>query len=123
ATMASRVEHMEYIDAEISRETRKRGRDELFTMLNQAGAICGAVRTLREVICDPLLRASGLLTEIDHPEYGKLVVARSPLRFSDQPGCRYEPSHALGADNDMVFGTEIGLSADDLAVLREAGVI
>ena len=123
ATMAGRIERMEYIDAEIARETRKRGRDELFTLLNRGGAICGAVRTLREVIYDPLLRASGLLTEIDHPEYGRLVVARSPLRFFDQPGCNYEPSHALGADNDAVFGAEIGLSANDLAELRKADVI
>jgi formyl-CoA transferase len=122
-TMAGRIAQMDHIDAEIARETRKRGRDELFTLLNKSGAICGAVRSLREVIEDPLLHASGLLREIDHPEYGKLVVARSCLRFSDQAGSAYEPSHALGADNDAVLGRELGLSDDDLARLRKAGVI
>jgi CoA:oxalate CoA-transferase len=123
ATMAGRIAHMDYIDAEIARETRKRGRDELFTRLNSGGAICGAVRTLREVIDDPLLHQSGLLREIDHREYGKLVVARSALRFSDQPNSVYEPSHALGADNDAVFRGELGLGAEELDELRKAGVI
>jgi CoA:oxalate CoA-transferase len=123
ASMAGRVAHMDEIDAELARETRKRRRDELFMLLNKAGAICGAVRTLREVIDDPLLHASGLLREIDHPEFGRLVVARSPLRFSDQPGAGYEPSHAVGADNAAVFGAELGLSNDDLAELKRAGVI
>ena len=75
ATMAGRIAHMELIDAEIARETAKKPRDELFALLNRGGAICGAVRTLREVMADPLLRESGLLQEIDHPEYGRLVVA------------------------------------------------
>ena len=123
ATMAGRLAHMDEIDAEIARETRKHGRDALFTLLNGAGAICGAVRTLREVISDPLLHRSGLLTEIEHPEYGRLVVARSALRFSDQPDFVYQPSHALGADNDAVFGGELGLGDEELCALRKAGVI
>src|SRR5262249_44600095 len=118
-----RIAHMDEVDAEIARETRKHGRDALFTLLNQSGAICGAVRTLREVIHDPLLHDSGLLREIDHPEYGKVVVARSCLRFSDQPDSAYEPSHGLGADNDAVLGWELGLSDDELTRLRNSGVI
>ena len=123
ATMAGRIAHMDEVDAELGRETRKHGRDALFTLLNQSGAICGAVRTLREVIHDPLLHESGLLREIDHPEYGKLVVARSCLRFTDEPDATYEPSHGLGADNDAVLGWELGLSDDELTRLRNAGVI
>ena len=123
ATMAGRIAHMDDVDAEIARETRKRGRDELFALLNRSGAICGAVRTLREVMSDPLLHESGLLSEIDHPEYGKLVIARSCLRFSDQPDLAYEPSHALGADTAAVLGRELGCSDDELTELRTAGVI
>ena len=122
-TMAGRIAHIDHIDAEIGRETRKHGRDELSALLNGSGAICGAVRTVREVLNDPLLHRSGLLSEIVHPEYGSLVVARSALRFSDQPSPAHEPSHALGADNDAVFGGELGLSDDELARLRKAGVI
>jgi len=122
ATMAGRIAHMDLVDAEIARETRKHKRDALFKLLNGAGAICGAVRSLREVIDDPLLHAGGLLHEIDHPEYGRLAVARSALRFFDQPSPTYQPSHALGADNDAVFG-ELGLSAEELTKLRADGVI
>jgi CoA:oxalate CoA-transferase len=123
ATMAGRIAHMDLVDAEIARETAKKPRDELFALLNRGGAICGAVRTLREVMADPLLRESGLLSEIDHPEYGRLVVARSALRFSGAAAPAYEPSHALGADNAAVFGGELGLTDDELEGLRNAGVI
>src|SRR5262249_4252835 len=122
ATMAGRIAHMDEVDAEVARETRKHSRDELFRRLNGGGAICGAVRTPPEGINDPLLHRSGLLREIDHPEYGKLVVARSALRFFGEPDWAYQPSHALGADNDAVFG-ELGLGDDELDELRKAGVI
>ncbi|MFL6934562.1 MAG: CaiB/BaiF CoA transferase family protein [Xanthobacteraceae bacterium] len=122
ATMAGRIAHMDEIDAEIARETRRRGRDELFRLLNGAGAICGAVRTLREVIDDPLLHQGGLLRKIDHPEYGELVVFRSALRFFGEAECAYERSHPLGADNDRVF-RELGLDDEELAELRSTGVI
>jgi CoA:oxalate CoA-transferase len=123
ATMAGRIAHMEKVDAEIAGETRCRGRDELFGLLNAAGAICGAVRTLREVIDDPLLHQSGLLRRIDHPEYGELVVFRSALRFFGEAECAYEPSRALGADNAAILGGELGVSDHELAELRQAGVI
>jgi CoA:oxalate CoA-transferase len=123
ATMAGRVAHMDLVDAEIARETAKKPRDELFTLLNRGGAICGAVRTLREVMADPLLYRSGLLTEIDHPEYGKLVIARSALKFSGEASPAYEPSHPLGGDNRAVFGGELGLGDEELEKLRDAGVI
>jgi CoA:oxalate CoA-transferase len=123
ATMAGRIAHMDDIDAEIAGETRRRGRGELFGLLNAAGAICGAVRTLREVIDDPLLHQSGLLRRIDHPEYDELVVFRSALRFSGEAECAYEPSHALGADNAAILGGELGVSDHELAELRQAGVI
>jgi CoA:oxalate CoA-transferase len=123
ATMAGRIAHMDEIDAEIAGETRRRGRGELFGLLNAAGAICGAVRTLREVIDDPLLHQSGLLRRIDHPEYDELVVFRSALRFFGEAECAYEPSHALGADNAAILGGELGVSDHELAELRQAGVI
>lgn len=122
-TMAGRVRHMEFIDTEIARETRKHGRDDLFQRLNRSGALCGPVRTLPEVLNDPKLRESGMLREIDHPEYGRLVVPQSAIRFSDQAGDAYEPSHGLGADNEAIFCAELGLSADELAALRKTGVV
>ncbi len=79
------------------------------------------MRTLREVMADPLLHESGLLQEIDHPEYGRLVVARSALRFSGAAAPAYEPSHALGADNAAVFGGELGLTDESWTAAEGGG--
>jgi CoA:oxalate CoA-transferase len=122
AKKADRVEHMEYIDREISRSTATRTRAELTSKLNALGVPCGPVQSLAEVIHDPQLHATGMLREMDHPEFGRLVLPHSALTYRDHPRAEYRPAAPLGADNKDVFA-EIGLGDEDLAGLHSAGVI
>jgi CoA:oxalate CoA-transferase len=121
--LRNRVARMDELDAEVSAETRKRSRDELFRLLNENGASCAPVRTLREVLVDPHLRERGTLFDIDHPEYGKLVVMRSPIRFGGVEPREYRPSGEIGADVSSLFGDEFGLRDDELASLEASGAI
>jgi crotonobetainyl-CoA:carnitine CoA-transferase CaiB-like acyl-CoA transferase len=123
ASMAGRVTHMDVIDAEIAKETVKYPRDELFARINKAGGLCGAVRTLPEVLNDPKLRESGMLIDVEHPEFGRVTVPQSAIRFPALPPHAYAPSRPLGADNAAVYGDELELSAETLANLKRAGII
>lgn len=122
ATSTDRVANMDYIDNEISRVTSTQTREELADKLNAVGVPCGKVQSLAEVIRDPQLHATGMLREMDHPEFGRLVLSHSALTYRDHPRSPYRPSGALGGDNKGVFG-EIGLGDEDLAGLRSAGII
>jgi len=44
-----------------------------------------------------------------------------PIHFSDTP-FRFEPTPRIGQDNDYVYGNLLGLSADEMEVLRDEGV-
>src|SRR5690606_23128613 len=105
-SMRGRVQHMDELDAELARETVNHGKEALFQMLNAQGVPCGPVRTLREVMSDPHMFARGALLEIDHPQFGRLVVPRTPIRFPGETEATYEPSRPLGADNAAVLGEE-----------------
>jgi formyl-CoA transferase len=100
--MPGRVQLMDYVDAEIGKETSKRLRADLFAALNAAGAPCGAVRTLKEVMADPHLRERGMIFDVEHPVYGRLTLNRSPLRFIGVEHVAYDPSHELGADDALL---------------------
>ena len=121
--LEERVARMDQLDAEINVETRKSTRMQLFELLNETGAACAPVRTLREVLDDPHLRARGMLCDIDHPEYGKLVVMRSPIHYGGVKQPEYRPSGMMGADIKAILGDELKMSEDDIAKLRETGVI
>lgn len=121
-TIKGRVQHMEFVDAEIGRSTAAFPREQLFQMLNDAGVPCGPVRELTEVIADPHLRETGMLTEVDHPLYGPMTLPRSPLQFTEAPKQTYRPSVALGADNAAIFA-ELGLDDAQIEQLRAEGAI
>jgi len=81
------------------------------------------VRTLPEVLKDPQMLYSGMLQEIDHPQYGRLILSHSPLTFSGQSRFPYRPSPALGADNAAIYGEELGLDATELDALRDRSIV
>jgi crotonobetainyl-CoA:carnitine CoA-transferase CaiB-like acyl-CoA transferase len=59
---------------------------------------------------------------LDHPEYGKLDVIRSPLRFSRTPVSHRIPP-ALGADTAEVLASELGIDAVQYAQFQADGLV
>jgi CoA:oxalate CoA-transferase len=121
--LTERVARMDQLDDEINAETSKYTRMQLFELLNKTGAACAPVRTLHEVLADPHLRQRGMIHDIDHPEYGKLVVMNSPIHYGGVKQPDYKPSGEMGADIDAIFGGELKLTKADIEDLRKAGDI
>jgi formyl-CoA transferase len=64
-----------------------------------------------------------MLEWMEHPQYGRIAAARSPLRFEHQTLPELKPSAELGANNDEVYGEWLGLSNEELAALKAEKVI
>jgi CoA:oxalate CoA-transferase len=121
--LAERVARMDQLDNEINTETSKYTRMQLFELLNKTGAACAPVRTLHEVLADPHLRERGMLHDIDHPEYGKLVVMNSPIHYGGVKQPDYKASGELGADIDAILGDELKMTTAEIETLRKQGDI
>lgn len=121
--LVERVRRMDKLDAEVNAETSKYTRMQLFELLNKTGAACAPVRTLPEVMADPHLRDRGMVHDIDHPEYGKLVVMRSPIHYGDVKQPDYKPSGYMGADINAILGEELKYSPQEIEDLKKAGDI
>ena len=122
--LIERVNRMDQLDDEINAETSKYTRMQLFELLNKTGAACAPVRTLREVLADPHLRERGMIHDIDHPEYGKLVVMNSPIHYGGVEAAGVPDDRAeMGADIDAIFGDELKMTKAEIEDLRKAGDI
>lgn len=122
-TMRDRVRRMDEVDEMVGAWTRTRRRKSLFDLLVRHRVPCAPVRELREALTDPHLRERGMLLEVDHPSYGRIVVCRSPLNYAGLPQAEYRVSPERGADNQAVLGGRLGLSTAELDRLKQDGVI
>lgn len=121
--MTARVENMDYVDGEVSRWTSQFDKQELFRRLLEQRVPSAPVRDLKEVVEDPHLFARGMLEKIAHPEFGDIVVARSPLRYLGTENTVLRPSPMLGAHNADILVDWLGVPHADLSALQQDGVL
>jgi crotonobetainyl-CoA:carnitine CoA-transferase CaiB-like acyl-CoA transferase len=100
----------------------QRSKHEAFQALADAGVPCGAVLDTRELHEDPHLRSRGFVHEIDHPDGSKVSLLGWPARMSGST-VPIEAAPLLGADSDDVLSEDLQLTAEELSLLRAAGVI
>ncbi|MBI3953784.1 MAG: CoA transferase [Chloroflexi bacterium] len=82
------------------------------------------VNTAADIAADPHLAARGFFIQVDHPELGtSLRYPGPPFRLSETPWQVRKCAPLLGEDNCQVYGTELGLSEDELQRLQAAGAI
>jgi crotonobetainyl-CoA:carnitine CoA-transferase CaiB-like acyl-CoA transferase len=84
---------------------------------------CAPVRTVPEVMNDPHMHSRGMLERIDHPELGDIVVPTTPLRLHGADRVPTMPSPTIGQHNQAIYCGWLGLSDDELADLKRAGVV
>jgi crotonobetainyl-CoA:carnitine CoA-transferase CaiB-like acyl-CoA transferase len=96
---------------------------EWVAALEQAGVPCGPINDLAQVFADPQVLARGLRVDVPHSLGGTLPQVASPIRLSETP---VEYRHApplLGEHTESVLQRLLGLQAEQIAALREAGVL
>jgi formyl-CoA transferase len=122
ATGSGRAEHEELLHEIVATWCASKTKHEAMTLLAEAGIAASAVMDTQDVFHDPHLQARGFVQEVAHPTHGTVLLLDKPFRLekSDVP---LQAAPVLGADTDSVLTAELGLAADDLAALRDAGVI
>jgi crotonobetainyl-CoA:carnitine CoA-transferase CaiB-like acyl-CoA transferase len=122
-TNAERLAGKEELLAVVRRRFLERPADEWIAALWAAGVPAGPVNTIDRVVHDPQIVHRGMVVEAarPHAEAGPHPLLGNPIRVGDIE--RYEPAPLLGEHNEEQYAGVLGLSAERLAELREAGVL
>ncbi len=91
--------------------------------LEAAGVPCGPVNDLAQVFDDPQVLARGLAIELPHALGGRVAQVASPIRLSETPVEYRRAPPLLGEHTAQVLQALLDMSGDEVAALKEAGVL
>ncbi len=82
------------------------------------------INTIAQVFADPQVRHRGMEIALTHPESAAATpLIASPIKMSDTPPEYRRAPPTLGQHTDEVLGEMLGLGADEVAALRDDGVV
>ena len=83
---------------------------------------CAPVRGIAEALDDPLLAASDMIVEYEHPVFGKVREAGCPIKVSGSAS-QNRPAPSLGQDTEEILSGYLGFSPRQIVELRSRGVV
>ena len=121
-TNAERVRHRDEVDAIVGGWIGERTLAENIAFFEDAGVTAAPVYDVSQLLEDPHVQERGIVFEAPDEEMGEVPMHSITPRLSRTPGVLRYPAPDIGADNEQVY-EGIGYSSDQVADLRERGVI
>jgi crotonobetainyl-CoA:carnitine CoA-transferase CaiB-like acyl-CoA transferase len=124
STHLARGENQDEIEGIVADWALERDAKEIDRVLNEAGVICGPIYTIADIFDDPQFKEREMLVEHVDPEFGPYVGPGVVPKLTRTPGAvRWSATWEEGSHNAEVYGGLLGLGEEELASLREEGVI
>jgi crotonobetainyl-CoA:carnitine CoA-transferase CaiB-like acyl-CoA transferase len=111
------------LEEQMKRWTSVQKVETAVTTLLSAGVPAQAVRSAIQVTQDPHLDARGFFEPVASPETGVRLIEGAPYRFGLTPTHSRLPAPGFGQHTDYVLRRIVRLSDDEIARLRESGIV
>ena len=123
ATHGARGAHQEELDGLIAAWSATIPADDLLALLHDGAVPAGRVFQAKDLLADPHVAAREAIVRLAHPEFDELPMQNVVPRLSSSPGAVRHVGPALGEHTEEVLRGVLGLDDQELADLREAGVV
>jgi crotonobetainyl-CoA:carnitine CoA-transferase CaiB-like acyl-CoA transferase len=122
SSAGERSRRAELLDAAVQHWIAARDLDQVAAAFEDAGAALAPIYDVEQLVNDPHVIERDTITTVLDEDLGPLKMQNLMFRLADTPGRIRWSGRRLGQDNDEVYG-QLGLTGDELAQLRDAGVI
>jgi crotonobetainyl-CoA:carnitine CoA-transferase CaiB-like acyl-CoA transferase len=123
AKASDRVRNRDELVPLVKALIKERTRDEWLRRLDKAGVPCGAIRTVGEVCEGELLKARGMVAEMQHAGAGTVKAIKNAVHLSDTLLNAYAAPPMLGQHTREILTGLLGYSASEVDALARDGVI
>jgi crotonobetainyl-CoA:carnitine CoA-transferase CaiB-like acyl-CoA transferase len=118
----ARVANREALDAEINAWTAQHDAAELERLLEAADVPATRAYTAADCATDEQFRHRGMVREVEDAQLGRMLHPGIVPQVPEDPGTVRWAGPAVGAHNEEVFSSLLGLSAAEIAALHQEGV-
>jgi alpha-methylacyl-CoA racemase len=108
--------------AEVASVFRSRGRDEWLAFNDEHDCCIEPILDLDEALDSELVRARGMVVEVEQPRLGTVRQLGNPVKMSRTPADPTRPAPAFGEHTDEVLA-EVGYSEAEIAAMKESGAV
>jgi CoA:oxalate CoA-transferase len=122
-TQASRSQNYPELRDRLADWASQYDAQDVFETVQEQKSACAPAYTAEQFYNSPQIISREYLREIEHPIAGTLRYPGLPYKFSDMPEVAVTGAPILGQDNDAVLAEGVGVEAEDMVRLRQAGVI
>ena len=102
---------------------RTRSTEEWLDVLTAIEIPCGPVNTIDKVVADPQVRHRKMVVEREQTGIGDYPFVSSPLRLDRTPGRVESGAPGLGEHTESVLEELLGMGREEIAALRERGIV
>ena len=122
-TNADRTENHAELFLILSEIMSQRTTDDWIDALGKIGVPCGPINAMDKVVSHPQVQAREMITQVAHHITGAVEVPGVPIKLSETPGNVDAPAPSLGEHTTEVLIDMLKMSSDEVAVLKQDGVI
>jgi len=91
--------------------------------LQAARIPCAPVNNIQQALNDEQVLFRNMVVDVEHPLGGSAKMPGNPIKLSDTHEDTFSPPPLLGQDNEEVYSTLLGKTAEEISGWRDAGII
>lgn len=118
----ARPDNAAALRAILQERVREKATGEWLTILEAHDVLCGEVLPPGAAYRHSQAIANGMVSEVEHPRLGQVLVVASPVKLSETPATVRTPPPAIGEHTRQILD-ELGLSQDEQAALFQNGTV
>ncbi|MYB92302.1 CoA transferase [Candidatus Poribacteria bacterium] len=122
-TNADRTENHAELFPILSDIMSERTTDNWIDALGAIGVPCGPINAMDKVVSHPQVQAREMITHVAHQITGTVEVPGVPIKLSETPGNVDAPAPSLGEHTTEILTSILKMSPDEVAKLKQDGVI
>ena len=123
ATLSARTANAQGVYAALEEWTRSKTAAEIIAVLDEAQVPAAPINSVADLFADPHIQARENIVRVPDARVGAFAVPGVVPKLSVTPGRIEHLGPDLGGSNDEIYSGLLGLSATEIAGLKERGVI